>query len=112
MNEPRARLDEPIALAPLAAEVSAPELARLRRREPWSVENAYDLVGKFALIGSKRRRISPVQSSSDVLLNHPLRASELVGAPMQLPHLLQQGLEPVVINRQEEATLPALERRL
>jgi len=101
-------LHEPLAQPPLnvlLAEVRAPELARLRRREPWGVKSAHDLVGEFALIGSERRRIAPVQSSSDVLLDHPLRASELVGALMQLPHLLEQRLEHLVVYRQERRTL-------
>jgi hypothetical protein len=104
-------LHEPLARPPLnvlLAEVRAPELARLRRREPWGVESAHDLVGEFALIGSERRRIAPVQSSSDVLLDHPLRASELVGALMQLPHLLEQRLEHLVVYRQERRTLLAV----
>ena len=94
----------------LLAEIRAPELARLRRREPGSVENVYDLVGEFALIGSKRKRIPPAQSSSDVLLDRPLRASELVGAPMQVTHLLEQRLEDLFIDCHRLRTLLAGER--
>lgn len=96
----------------LLSEVRAPELPRLRGRQPWGVECLHDLVGEVPLIGRKTRRIVPAQSSSDVGMHPCLRASELVGAPMQLPHLLEQRLEPLVIDRQERSTLLAAERSL
>ena len=95
----------------LLAEVRAPESPGLRGRESWRVERLHDLIGKLPLVGRKARRIVPAQSSSDVVVNPRLRASELVGAPMQLPNLLEQRLEHLVIDRQQEPTLLAAERR-
>ena len=95
----------------LLSEVRAPELPRLSRREPWCVKRAHHLVGEFPLSERKTRRIVPAQSSSYVVVDPRLRTSELVSAPMQLAHLVEQCLEHVVIDRQEEATLLAFERR-
>ncbi len=122
-NEDYSRVTEPAYTSPrpplrgrrvsvLLSEVRAPELARLRGREPWSVESVHNLVGEFPLIGLKRRRIVPAQSSSNVLLDYPLRASGLVGAPMELLHLFQQRLEHVVIDGHRGQTLLAVERPL
>jgi len=94
----------------LLAEVRAPELLRLHRREPWCGERLHDLVGQLPLIGRKARRVVPAQTSSDVVMHLRPRASDLVGAPIQLPYLLEQRLEHVVIDRQQTATLPAAER--
>ena len=42
-------------------------------------------------------------SDADVVMHPRLRASDLVGAPMQLPYLLEQGLEHLVIDRHRTA---------
>jgi hypothetical protein len=88
----------------LAAEVGAVELPRLRGREPWIGERLHHLIGQVSLIARKRRWIVPAQSSSDVVMHRRLRASDLVGAPIQLPYLPEQCLEHVVIDRQAGST--------
>ena len=94
----------------LAAEIGAPELPRLRGRGPGIAERLHNLVGEIPLRGRQTRRIVPTQSSADVVMHPRLRASDLVGAPMQLPYLLEQRLEHLVVDRQEGATLLAAER--
>jgi hypothetical protein len=88
----------------LAAEVRAPELPRLHGRKPWCSERLHDLIGDLPLLGRKARRVVPAQSSSDVLMHPGSRASDLVGAPIQLPYLLEQRLKHVVIDRQDGST--------
>ena len=83
----------------LATEVRSPELPRLRGRWPCIAERLHDLIGEIPLRGWKTRGIVPAQSSADVVMHPRLRASDLVGAPMQLPHLFQQCLEHVVMRR-------------
>ncbi len=96
----------------LPSEVRAPELPRLCGRGPWIAERLHDLVGEIPLSGRKTGRILPAQSSPDVVMHPRLRASDLVGAPMQLPYLLEQRLEHVVIDRQDGSTLLAAEESL
>jgi hypothetical protein len=96
----------------LPSEVRAPELPRLCGRGPWIAERLHDLVGEIPLSGRKTGRILPAQSSADVVMHPRLRASDLVGAPMQLPYLLEQRLEHVVIDRQDGSTLLAAEESL
>ena len=67
--------------------------------------------GQIPLSGRKTRRIVPAQSGADVVMHPRLRASDLVGAPMHLPYLLEQRLEDLVVDRQERRTLLALARR-
>ena len=100
-------LDELLTHAPLTPEVSAPEPPRLRGRRPSIAERVHDLVGEVPLSGRKARRIVPVQTGADVLMHPRLGARDLVGAPMQLPHLLEQRLEHLVVYRQEGRTLLA-----
>ena len=61
--------------------------------------------------GRKTRRIVPAQSSADVVMHPRLRASDLVGSPMQFTHLFQQRLEHVVIDSHRARTLLAVGRR-
>ena len=77
----------------LAVEVRPPELPGLLRRETRSVERVDDLVGQFSLVSRKRRRIVPAQSSANVLVDPRLRSRDLIGAPVQVTHLLEKRLE-------------------
>ena len=93
----------------LLAEVRTPELPRLRGRGPCIAERLHDLVGEIPLRGRKTRRIVPAQSSADVVMHPRLRASDLVGAPMQLPYLLEQRLKQLVVDRHRGPTLVPVE---
>ena len=106
------RIRERQRVPTLLAEVRPPELPGLRGRGPCIAERFHDLVGEAPLSGRQTRRIVPAQSSADVVMHPRLRASDLVGAPVQLPYLLEQRLEHLVIDRQEEATLLAAEESL
>ena len=89
----------------LPSEVLAPQSLRLRGGKPWLAEQVDDLVGQCTLLGRDARRIVPAQASSDVIMNPGIRARDLVGAPMQLPYLLEQRLEDLVIDRHRLRTL-------
>ncbi len=56
------------------------------------------------------RWIGPAQPSSDVVVHSRLRASDLVGAAMQLPYRVEQRLEHIVVDRHETRT-PLASRR-
>ena len=75
-------------------------------------ERLHDLIGEIPLSGRKTGRILRAHSRADVVMHPRPRASDLVGAPIQLPYLLEQCLEHVVIDRQGGSTLLAAEESL
>jgi hypothetical protein len=78
----------------LPTEVGLVQSPSLARRQPRLGEGLDDLVGEHALLTRERRRGSlPAQLSADVLVQAGLRASYLVGAAMQVAHLIEEGLE-------------------
>lgn len=94
----------------LLAEVRAPESARLRGGKPRRAQSADDFVREVPLVGGKTRRCVPAQSRSNVVVDAlPLRAVQLVCAPMQVPDLLEQRLKWIVVQYQpHEATAGGL----
>jgi hypothetical protein len=82
----------------LPTEVGAIELARLRVGESGPVQDLHDLVGDLSLRLWKRGRRAPVQASANVLMKSRPRVSELVGAPVQVADLLEQGLEELLVD--------------
>jgi hypothetical protein len=84
----------------LLAEVRTPELLRLHRREPWCRERLDNLIRDIPLGAGKTRRIGPTQPSADVVMHPRLRTRNLLGAPPQIPYLLEQRLEQLVIDGQ------------
>jgi hypothetical protein len=82
----------------LPTEVGAIELARLRVGESGPVQDFDDLVGDSSLCVRECRRWAPVQASTNVLVKPRLCARELVGAPVQVADLLEQGLEELLVD--------------
>jgi hypothetical protein len=91
----------------LPAEIRAPEPARLLGREPWIGERLHDLVGKLPLFGRESRGIAPAQARSDVVVHSRLRASDLIGAPVQVLHLFQQRFELPLFDRRHQQEVSA-----
>ena len=69
--------------------------------ESGPVQDLHDLVGDLSLRLWKRGRRAPVQASANILVKPRLRTRELIGAPVQLSDLLEQGLEELVVDRHE-----------
>ena len=84
----------------LLTEVRAPELPRLHRREPWCRQRLDHLVSDIPLMAGKARRIGPAQPSADVVMHPRLRTRNLLCAPPQIPYLLEQRPEQLVIDGQ------------
>jgi len=109
-RSPRAGRRRLVSGSALLAEVRAPEPARLRGGEPWRAQSVDDFVREVPLVGGKTRRCVPAQSRSNVVVDSlRLRAVQLVGAPMQVPDLLNQRLKWIVVHyRPHEATAGGL----
>ena len=77
------------------------ELSRLRGRQSWLREQVDDLIGQVPLPGRKGRRVSivPAQPRTDMGVEPHFLARDLVGEPVQVSHLLEQGLELHVVDR-------------
>ena len=84
----------------LLAEVRTPELLRLHRREPWCRQRLDHPVSDIPPIARKARRIGPAQPSADVVVHPRLRTRNLLCAPPQVPYLLEQRPEQLVIDGQ------------
>ena len=84
----------------LFAEVRTPELLRLHRREPWCLQRLDHPVSDIPPIARKARRIGPAQPSADVVVHPRLRTRNLLCAPPQVPYLLEQRPEQLVIDGQ------------
>ena len=69
--------------------------------ESGPVQDLHDLVGDLSLRLWKRGRRAPVQASANILVKPRLRTRELIGAPVQLADLLEQGLEELVVDGHE-----------
>ena len=101
-----AAVSEPHLCTPTCA-MSSPseehsiELSRLRRGQSWLREHVDDLVGQVSLPERERRRVAvvPAQPRTNVRVESHLLARDLVGEPVQVSHLLQQGLELLVVDR-------------
>jgi hypothetical protein len=103
------RLDKSYALAPLVlphehadrllAEESVSELPSLPRRQPRPREHLHDFICDTSLFRRKRRRIGvPAQARTNVRMEPPTRACELVSEVVQLAHLFEQRLELRVVD--------------
>jgi hypothetical protein len=81
------------------AEESSVELSSLGRREARFLEHLQDVIGELLLLGRKRRRVSPAQTSMNVRVEPGARVRRLVSEAVQLAHLLEQRLELGVVDR-------------
>ena len=77
------------------------ELSRLRGGQSWLREHVDNLIGQVPLPGRKGWRVSivPAQPRTDVGVEPHFLARDLVGEPVQVSHLLEQGLELHVVDR-------------
>lgn len=84
----------------LSSEEHAVELTRLGARQARLRKQFDHLVCKISLLSWKRRRVAvvPAQPSTNVCVEPHLLARDLVGNPVELLHLLEQGLELIVVN--------------
>jgi hypothetical protein len=95
----------------LPAEERAVELPGLRGREPRLRERLHGLVRDLPLLRRERRNVaSPAQTSANVRVDPRSLSRDVVRESVQRSHLLEQRLEPLVIDRQEPRTLLPAER--
>src|SRR6187549_3031135 len=73
-----------------AAEVRLVEQAGLRRRQARLAEHVDDLVCDLSLLGGEARGDVPGEPRADVLVHAGLGPGELVGAAMEVAHLLEE----------------------
>ena len=99
------RLSASQTIAPMCAgsppEEGPIELSRLRGGQSWLRERVDNLIGQVPLPGGKGRRVSivPAQPRTDVGVEPHFLPRDLVGEPMQVSHLLEQGLELRIVDR-------------
>jgi hypothetical protein len=87
--------------ARLSAEESPLEHPRLPGREARLLEHFHHLVCELPLVGRKRGWMGiPEQTRANVRVE-PRRMHELVGELVQLAHLLEQRLEPPIVDRHD-----------
>jgi hypothetical protein len=84
----------------LSSEEDAVELTRLGARQPRLGKQFDHLICKFSLLSWKRRRVAvvPAEPGTNVCVEPHLLARDFVGNPVELLHLLEQGLELIVVD--------------
>jgi hypothetical protein len=85
----------------LPPEENAMQLTRLRGRQARLRQRLDHLVCKVSLLSWKRRRVAvvPAQPRPNVCVEPHLLARDFVGKAVELLHLLEQGLELIVVDR-------------
>lgn len=76
------------------------ELTRLGARQPRLGKQFDHLICKISLLSWKRRRVAvvPAEPGTNVCVEPHLLARDFVGNPVELLHLLEQGLELIVVD--------------
>ena len=84
----------------LSSEEDAVELTRLGARQPRLGKQFDHLICKISLLSWKRRRVAvvPAEPGTNVCVEPHLLARDFVGNPVELLHLLEQGLELIVVD--------------
>lgn len=84
----------------LSSEEDAVELTRLGARQPRFRKQFDHLICKISLLSWKRRRVAvvPAEPGTNVCVEPHLLARDFVGNPVELLHLLEQGLELIVVD--------------
>lgn len=87
-------------MAGLSSEEDAVELTRLGARQPRLRKQFDHLVCEISLLSWKGRRVAvvPAESGTNVCVEPHLLARDFVGNPVELLHLLEQGLELIVVD--------------
>jgi hypothetical protein len=89
----------PAATRVLPAKEGPLELFELGAGKPSRRENVDHVIGDLQLRRRDRRHVSaPAETSTNVLVKPRRRARQLVGEPVQLAHLIEQRLEPHVVD--------------
>lgn len=84
----------------LSSEEDAVELTRLGARQPRFRKQFDHLICKIPLLSWKRRRVAvvPAEAGTNVCVEPHRLARDFVGNPVELLHLLEQGLELIVVD--------------
>lgn len=87
-------------MAGLSSEEDAVELTRLGARQPRLRKQFDHLICEISLLSWKGRRVAvvPAEPGTNVCVEPHLLARDFVGNPVELLHLLEQGLELIVVD--------------